>query len=231
VDREGYREQIRIPKAGQSVIETAIGSAVENGHLWLRSEPASILAEPIPAGVLNPDSILSAPPDPIGAPEVLPETLPAAWKEGVASGLSIATALSTKAGKTLPWRTVRDAIDGAVRAQFVEIVESADKWPCDFPLAQAVTFKMVTGKRPGGEPPTPPSNILFAEAELSPDQVQDLADVLPKLLEIKAKTGVPIRFTVCIEVGDGKTKPPDNATADINTVLGNIAEEYQLRKK
>ena len=72
------------------------------------SGPASILGEPIPPGVLNPSARLCAPPAVIAPAEILPENLPNAWKDGNASGLSIATALSVKAGKTLPWKTVRD---------------------------------------------------------------------------------------------------------------------------
>lgn len=36
------------------MVEAAIGEAVEEGKVWLLSGPASLLAEPIPAGVLTP---------------------------------------------------------------------------------------------------------------------------------------------------------------------------------
>ena len=53
VDRGGYQETMRIPKATPGSLEKSIAAAVENGTLWLLSGPASILGEPIPAGVLN----------------------------------------------------------------------------------------------------------------------------------------------------------------------------------
>jgi len=103
VERDGYSEAVHIPKTEQSVIDKAISEAVEKGILWLLSGPASLLAEPIPPGILNPTAILSAPPIIIGAAEVLPENVPDAWQDGQTSALSISTVLSVKTGKTLPW--------------------------------------------------------------------------------------------------------------------------------
>jgi len=40
--------------------------------------------------------------------------------------------------------------------------------------------------------------LLVASGELSPDQIQDLGDIMPKLLDIKAKTNIPIKFRVKI---------------------------------
>jgi hypothetical protein len=117
VERQGYQEPMPIPKAVQAVVEKAISAAVEGGSLWLLSGPASILAEPIPPGVLNPSARLSAPPAVIAPAEILPENLPSPWKGGAASGLSIATALSVRVGKTLPWKTVRDSINAALQAR------------------------------------------------------------------------------------------------------------------
>jgi hypothetical protein len=115
-------------------VEKAISAAVEGGSLWLLSGPASILAEPIPPGVLNPSARLSAPPAVIAPAEILPENLPSPWKGGVASGLSIATALSVKVGKTLPWKTVRHSISAALQARFLEVAEASQAWPCDPPI-------------------------------------------------------------------------------------------------
>jgi hypothetical protein len=69
---------------------------------------------------------------------------------------------------------------------------------------------------------------LFAEADLEPSQIQDLGDIVPKLLDIK-KAGLPMRFRLRIEIGDGKTAPPENAVKDVNALLRNVKEELQLR--
>ena len=234
VERQGYQEPMPIPKAGQAAVEKAISAAVEGGNLWLLSGPASILAEPIPPGVLNPSARLSAPPAIIAPAEILPENLPSPWKGGAASGLSIATALSVKVGKTLPWKTVRDSINAALQARFLEVAEGSQAWPCDLPSAQFVKFKVASGAdrvETGwrGVADVAPGTILVAAVELQPAQVQDLGDIIPKLLEVRAKAGLPIRFHVRIEVGDGQTAPTKDIIRDVNTLLQRIDKNLTLR--
>ncbi len=226
VDRGGYQEPFAIPKASQQVVENAISAAVEKGTLWLLSGPASILAEPIPAGILSVGAKLCVPPATIAAAEILPENLPDAWKDGFCSGLSVATSLSQKAGKTLPWKSVRDVISAGLQARFLEIAEGT--WPCDFPLSQFAKFKVKVGVPV--PPPQPTLSVsLAADAELEPDQIQDLGDLMPKLLEIKAKANIPLRFHVRIELGDGKTKPTDDISKAINSILNNVKEGFDLK--
>ena len=62
VDKGGYSEPVQIPTASREVVEKAIADAVEEGSVWLLSGPASILGEPIPAGVLTPVARLLRPP-------------------------------------------------------------------------------------------------------------------------------------------------------------------------
>ncbi len=177
-ERDGYKESTRIPKTEQAVVETAIKTAVEKGLIWLLSGPASLLQEPVPPGVLNAKSILCVPPAVIPPAEILPGNLPDAWKEDISTGLSIAVGLSAKAGKTLPWKTVKDVISNALQARFIELEESSQPWPCDFPSAQFVKIIVAKSKGKEGdgvvEPPAQYSNVLVATAELEPAQVQDL---------------------------------------------------------
>src|SRR5574341_1087083 len=234
VERQGYKEPMPIPKAGYAVVEKAVSSAVEGGSLWLLSGPASILGEPIPPGVLNPSARLCAPPAVVAPAEILPENLPNAWKESVASALSIATALSVKAGKTLPWKTVRDAVSAALQARFLELAQDSQAWPCEFPSAQFSKFAVATGGTavgPGirGVADVGPGMVLVASAELSPSQVQDLGDIVPKLLEVKTKAGTLIRFHIRIEVGDGKARPAEQVAREINALLQRISESLDLR--
>ncbi len=234
VDRGGYQEPVHIPKASQSVVEKAISGAVEGGSVWLLSGPASILAEPMPAGVLTAKAKLCSPPAIIAAAEILPENLPDAWKGATASGLAIATALSVKAGKTLPWKTVSDVISSALQARFVELLPESQQWPCGFASAQFVKFKVAVGGTgaagglPGGEG-RGESKMLVASAELESAQVQELGDIIPKLLTIKTKMNVPLRFQVRVELGDGKTSPPAEAVKQANALLKNVKEDLQLR--
>jgi len=228
IESEGYQEPIRIPKAAPLILEKAIQAAVENGTIWLLSGPASILAEPLPPGVLADSAKLCAPPAVVAAADVLPENLPAAWKEGTASGLSIATGLSIKVGKTLPWKTTKDVISAALQARFLQLTEGSQSWPCDFPSAQFVKFRV--SEAPPKYPPGPElGKVLSADAELQPSQIQDLGDIVSKLLDIKAKYDAPLRFHVRIEMGDGKNIPSAEAAAEANALLRNVDDELHLK--
>jgi hypothetical protein len=235
IDRGGYTESVPIPKATQAVVEKAVSLAVEAGVVWLRSGPASLLTETVPAGVLAPSATLTAPPAVIPAAEILPENLPDAWKEEETTALAISTVLSQKAGKVLPWKTVRDAVGAALQARFAELVEGSAKWPCEMHAAGTVRLKVAasggagfsgTGGTGSG---AASSKVLSASAYLEPSQIQDLADLVPRLLELKAKSKVPIQFRIQVDVGDGKTVPPKTVAAEVTQVLSEISGELQLR--
>jgi hypothetical protein len=161
--------------------------------------------------------------------------LPGAWKDDVASALSIATALSVAAGVTLPWRTVRDAISGALQARFLQLAEGSHEWPCDLPSAQQVRL---TAKATPGEQGTggsqgvadAPGKFLIARGQLEPAQVQELGDVVPKLLKARARTGVPLRFHVEVRLGDGKESPPDEVVRAVDAILRDVSKDLELRR-
>ncbi|MFX1495850.1 MAG: hypothetical protein ACFFBZ_16320, partial [Promethearchaeota archaeon] len=73
------------------------------------------------------------------------------------------------------------------------------------------------------------SKILVASSELEPAQVQDLADIMPKLLDIKAKANTPIRFHFRVEMGDGENLPPDEAAKKANDLLKEVKEGLELK--
>jgi hypothetical protein len=229
-------EPIAIPKTGAEVINKAITVAVEVGALWLVSGPASVLAETIPAGILTPKAILRHPPAMIAAAEILPENLPDAWSEGEATALSIATALSQKFGQTMPWKTVKDVITASVNARFTELDGTSSDWPCDYPAAQSIKLKVATAAaggfggavRGGFGGASVNSKCLMAQTELEPSEVQDLGDIVPQILEIKAKANVPIKFRVQIELGDGKEAPSNDVVTQINKLLGELKDTFRL---
>jgi hypothetical protein len=235
VDRGGYTEAVAIPKASHMVVEKAVSAAVIAGVVWLRSGPASLLAEAVPAGVLSPSATLAAPPAIIPAAEILPENLPDAWQEGETTALAVSTALSQKAGKVLPWKTVRDVVGGSLQARFAELADGSASWPCELHAAGTVRLKVTASGRAGGGSSGGSSGgpsagkVLSASAFLEPSQLQDLADVVPRLLEIKAKSKVAIRFRIQVDVGDGKAVPPKDVAAEVTEVLSEISEELQLR--
>lgn len=71
--------------------------------------------------------------------------------------------------------------------------------------------------------------IFVADSELEPSQIQDLAEIMPKLLEVKAKQKVPFRFSVRVEMGDGKFAPSAESMKDANNLLKRIKEGLELK--
>lgn len=234
VDRGGFPEPMTVPKASAAIVNAAIAEAVEQGRVWLLAGPASLLGESIPAGVLAPTATLRRAPAPLSAASLLPDNLPAAWQDGSASALAIATSLSQNAGATLPWKTVRDAIAGALQARFVELTDDSGEWPCDLVAAKSVRIKVASAHPPGGGGGssggrrTTPSGVRAVEAEFEPSQLQDLGDAVPRLLDIKAKSNVSLRFHVRLEIGDGVTAVDPSIIADINKALESVAGSFRL---
>lgn len=226
VKREGYEESVTIPKAGEPVLTEAVAKAVETGMLWLTSGPASILAEPIPAGLLNADAVLQSLPAPIPAIEILPAALPAAWAGEVTTATAILTALSQKAAVNLPWITVRAAIEGALSARFLELAPGSGTWPCELSGANALKLQVPSGKPPPPPPPPPKPGVVVAEAELSPSELQNLAEQVGALT--KAAAGQTIRHKLRIEFGGAK-RPPDPQIKKVNTILKEVSDKLELR--
>ena len=165
--------------------------------------------------------------------DVLPPNLPDAWKDGHTTAVGVSVALSHKSGKTLPWATVREAIDGAIRARMLEKAEDSGPWPCDLSGAQVAKFKVPSGETPPptAPPPTPPTppiraGVCVAEAELRPNEIQDLADVVGEVVGIAV--GHDLKFTLRVELG-GDTPPPDDVIEKLNKTLGGISDDLRLR--
>lgn len=232
VDKGGFTEPAPVPKAPADVVETAVNETVEAGKVWLLSGPSSLLGETIPVGVLSPAAKLRVPPAIISAAAILPENLPAAWKGGQTTALSIATALSNQAGHTLPWKTVRDVVGGAIQARFVALTEDSAPWPCELPAANSVKLQVaetgVDGGGGGDGGPGPGAKTLVAQAELEPSEIQDLGDLIPQLLEIKTKIDMPLKFRVRIEFGDGEQDASPESVASINELLESIRAGFKI---
>lgn len=231
LDKGGYEEPLVIPRAELATVDAAITQAVVAGTLWLINEPASLLGEPIPAGILTEMAMLRPPPAAINVLELLPAALADAWNDSRTTGLAIAEALSRKTGQPLPWKIVRDAINGALRAHYLEVEGG---WPCEFSAAQvALREKKAVPPKPGrpgtGETVSPPPQALFkiAEAELQIHELQDLAEVAPELLNLAASQ-TPLRFFVQIRLGDGQTAPLPELVEKIDTVLAQVREDWRM---
>ena len=228
--KDGYEESIHIPRAERVIVEAAVHTSVKTGYLWLTCGPASILGEEIPVGLLTDDTQLQSPPMPIPHIDIFPERLPEAWKEGMSTAMTISVAISNKRGKTLPWGIVREAIDGALRARFLELAPDSAPWPCDLAVAHLVKLRLQTEPkkavvtvevRPEAKP-----GVRVAEAELQSSQIQDLADSIGDIQ--KAAAGHGIKFRMRIEVG-GEKLPTESVVREVNKRLGEVSKELMLK--
>ena len=94
-----------------------------------------------------------------------------------------------------------------------------------FAEAGKVVFRAPAPVRPVGPKPDP-VGALAAEATLSADGIQDLADQVPDLL--KAAVGHGLEFRVRIAL-DGDPPPAPDAIARINALLAKASEGWKLK--
>lgn len=227
LEREGYEEPVTIPKAERAVIDMAVRAAVKAGSLWLTSGPASVLGEEVPAGLLTDDACLQAPPPPVPATDVLPAAIPEAWDGERTTALAVSVALSRRAGKPLPWATIRGALDGAFRARLLERALDSEPWPCDYAGASVVKLRVPRQEeiRPVVVPSVPRPGVLAAEADLRPAQIQDLAEQVAEIT--KTAAGFDLKFRLRVELG-GTASPPGDVVLRINGLLQEVSPELRL---
>ena len=220
IKKDGYDEPVTIPKAARELVEASVAEAVRQGKLWLTSGQASILSEEIPAGLLTDDARFQPPPQPIPAADVTPSNLPEVWSGETTTALAIAVALSKKAGTNLPWATVRQALDGAIRARMLETAIDSTTWPCDYVAAQNV--KLRVPKALSSPPPPPPPNVLIAEAELKPNEIQDFAEQLPDIR--KATGNLDLKLHLRLELDGREKSPAKDMVAKLNDLLTKVSK-------
>jgi hypothetical protein len=153
----------------------------------------------------------------------LPENLAGAWSDGSTNAYALSIALSQKAGKTLPWLTIKNAIGGAIAAGFIERVSGA--WPCDAGSAQLAEFRIPAARPPG---PRPESPGFRAHATLEVNELQDLADKIGDVLG--AGAGLQIRIDVGLDV-QGVDTLVDDRIDKMNAVLAKVRAGLVLKRQ
>jgi hypothetical protein len=140
--------------------------------------------------------------------------------------VSLATALSARVGKVLPWSVIRESIDGALRARMLQKAVDCGPWPCDFPGAAAAKFNLPsTIPAPHVPPPSPPpTGNRVAEAELKPNELQDLADAIGEIRA--AAVGTEIKLVVRIELPEDASQEIVNG---VNRVLSGVKKGFGLK--
>ena len=229
VPKEGYDDIAVIPECEPKAIEEAVETAVERGNIWLTNGPASIFQEQVPTGILTHQATLNKPPEPVPVTELTSDSIPDAWKDGKTTAFAIATALSAKEGRTLPWAMVRRAIESGIQARWIEIAPRSPAWPCDQSEAPKVVIHAPADRKynqGGSEQRIKEARILTASARLEPAGIQELADRLGEILS--AAVGHDITVNVQIDLST-ENQPGDSTVEQINSLLSQVSENFTLK--
>ena len=224
IPHEGYDETQVIPACPGPAVRDAVRRAVERGTVWLTNGPASVWKEPVPYGVLDETAVLHPPPDPVAAQELAAEALPGAWRDGETNGAALTQALSQSRRTKLPWSLVRDGIRAGVESRWLELAEGSTAVGC--PYDQAGQLRL---KRPAAivDPVPPPPVSGAAGTLLDGPQLQDLAELLPKLLA--ASAGNELRFRVGVALNeDGDVGVPAEVRAELDALLAKVAPALKV---
>ena len=228
IPKEGYEDQVKIPRCGASQVEEAIAAAVEQGLLWLTHGPTSLLRETVPDGILSPSAMLQPPPDPILIQDLMPEALSDVWRGDKANALDLQKAISSKLDQPLPWFTVRTAIDSGIQARWIELSDpGATTWPCTALEAQHVVLQLPQSKGTSPPPPPPPSGKLRAEADLDTYGIQELGDQIGEIAQLAVGHKLEFRWRIRLEVEKTPELTPE-AIKEINARLSEVSEQLQL---
>jgi hypothetical protein len=104
------------------------------------------------------------------------------------------------------------------------VAEGSTPWPCELAGAGGVKLKTTTDE---AQPPAPPPHRgRAAEARLSPDQIQDLAEKMSDLL--RAAVGLDLELRLRVQLGD-EPPPNEGAVRAVNDVLGGVSPDLVLR--
>ena len=211
VPREGYDEVETIPQCGEEVVRNAVGTAVEQGHLWLTIGPTSLWNEPVPDDVLTPAARLRARPERVPVSALVEDQLPGAWQKGSTNGADLTRALSHDRGEAMPWGLVRESIAAGVDSRWLrtkdgdaEILRRAYR-----DAGRLVLERPPQDPGPAPEPATPSSPATDLEGH----QVQDLADLVPDLIE--ASAGYQLKFRVQVVLDDA----PDELRTKVEQLI------------
>ena len=222
IPRDGYDETQIVPRCGEPAVHEAVREAVELGVVWLTNGPASIWKEQIPYGVLDDAAVLHPKPDPLPAQSLAADALPGAWRDGETNGAALTRALPQSRRTTLPWGLVREGIQTGVESRWLEVAEGSAAVGC--PYDQAGQLRL---KRPAevAAPPPPPVTAVTG-ALLEGAQIQDLAELIPRLLE--ASAGNDLRFRVAAVLSDeaGGTVPEEVQTT-LDELLATVSEDLK----
>ena len=200
VSREGYDEVEAIPQCGEALVRKATGAAVEEGLVWLTNGPTSLWSEPVPEDVLSDSARLRARPERIPASALMDDVLPGAWQDGSTNGADLVRALSHVRGEAMPWGVVRESIATSVDSRWLRTSDGdAEILHRAYRDAGRLVLERPP-QDPGPGPAPSPATPSAPTTDIEGHQIQDLAELLPDLLE--ASAGYQLKFRVRIVLDD-----------------------------
>ena len=220
VPREGYDDTFVIPRCPEHAILDAVQRGVGRGTLWLTNGPTSVWMEPIPYGVLDDSAVLHPAPELIPPQELVEQALPGAWKDGRANGVALVQAASQARGAALPWGLVRESIRAGVESRWLRVAENSGPVDCGYDEAGHLRLERPAQLKP--PPPGPPTSLPPGGAVLEGSRMQDLAEIVPAMME--ASAGSALRFHVRVAL-DGEA--PEEVRAALDALLAGVSEDLK----
>ena len=214
--REGYEETFAIPACAEETVRHVVAQAVEQGVVLLVSGPTACWKERVPHGVLDSDAVLRPPPEMIPPQGLTEEALPSAWAEGETNGAALVQALSHQQGAAVPWGLVRESIRTAVASRWLETAgsDSVAHVAEDYDGAGQCRLR-----RPRSQPPALSAPMATPRGvELDGAQIQDLADLVPQMLDAGAGHGLRFRVGVSLDAD-----APMEVQAKVEGLLAEVA--------
>ena len=218
VPKQGYDETFAVPACPAEVVHEAVREAVKTGDLWLVSGPSSCWKDEIPVGVLDDDAVLRPPPSLVAPQEMTEEALPGAWADGETNGAAMERALSHRRGEALPWGLVRESISAAVNSRWLEVIggEASGDY------VSSGTWRLKQAQSRPQVRPTAPDSAPAPAVALNVDQLLDLVQIAPKLLEASAGHGLRFRVGVSMDADS-----PSDARKAVDGLLEGVAPDLK----
>ena len=80
----------------------------------------------------------------------------------------------------------------------------------------------------GGIASCPGIPVRGAASEFEPSQIQDLAELIPSLLDVSVKAGIASKVYLRLEVSDGAEPASDDVVSAINKVLEQFGDDFRV---
>ena len=175
--------------------------------------------EPIPWGVLDEGAVLHPAPELIPPQELTEQALPGAWKEGRANGIALVQAASQARGATLPWGLVRESIRAGVESRWLRVAEGSGPLGCGYDEAGTLRLERPEQRK---APPPGPTEPPAGGAVLEGSRIQDLAEIVPAMLEASAGSALCFHVRVAL---DGEA--PKEVRTALDALLAGVSEDLK----